>query len=241
MELDERKISLCIPTFNRYELLIDSFMGVLADDRIDEIIISDDASDLSIYDKVKDFVDGIPKVKLYRNAENQDCYKNKKTSITYAKNDYAILLDSDNKISSDYIDKIFNVVNWGGHVAMLPSFAMPHFNYGQYSGRTITKENVHRDMGNPTFTCMLNTMNFFVNREAYLKAWDETVNPNTADSIYMNYRLLNNGGRLYVVPDLTYEHRVDDHRNEQAGHYNTNNHKTGSFYSETEQKLKELR
>lgn len=242
MDLDERKISLCIPTWNRYELLIGSFVNVLADDRVDEIIISDDCSDLEIYDKVHDFVSGIHKIKLYRNSQNQDCYFNKKTALSYAKNKWAILLDSDNEISKDYIDKIFNVGNWDEYAAMLPSYAAPHFDYRQYSGRIITKQNVHSDSNNATFTCMLNTMNFFVNKEAYMNAWDANVNPHTADSIFMNYKLLDNGGKLYVVPDLTYEHRVDNHQEEEKGHYNTNLHKTPvGFHDGIIQKLKDMR
>lgn len=238
---DERKISLCIPTYNRYELLIDSFVNVLADERIDEIILSDDVSDLAIYEKVQKFVSGISKIKLYRNEENQDCYRNKMTSLTYAKNQYCILLDSDNKIGQDYIDKIYEIENWDNHVAYLPCWAMPHFDYRKYEGRTITKENATASMNDPTFTTMLNTANFFVNKDFYIKSWDGSVNPHTADSIFMNYQLLKNGGKLYVVPGLTYLHRVDDHSDEESGHYQKNCHKTGNFHSETEQKLKELR
>jgi hypothetical protein len=162
------------------------------------------------------------------------------TSLTYAKNKWCILLDSDNTLPKDYIDKIYQIENWDGYVACLPSFAAPHFDYRRYNGFQITKENVRSFMHDPTFTTCLNTANFFVNKDFYIQSWDGSVNPNTADSIYMNYRLLNNGGKLYVVPDLTYEHRVDNHKDEQGGHYGMNQHKTGSFHAETEQKLRQL-
>lgn len=238
---DERKISLCIPAYNRYDLLINSFIDVLPDERIDEIIISDDESQLEIYNKVGEFITGISKIKLYRNEENQDCYKNKMTSLTYAKNKYCILLDSDNTISKDYIDKIFEIENWDNHVAYLPSFAAPHFDYRKYEGRTITKETVSRYIDDPTFSTMLNTANFFVNKDFYIQSWDANTNPNTSDSIFMNYQMLNNGGKLYVVPGLSYLHRVDDHQNEESGHYQKNYLKTGNFHNEVLQKIKELR
>jgi glycosyltransferase involved in cell wall biosynthesis len=44
-----RKISLCLTNYNRKELLMESFAHVLNDERISEIIISDDHSDEDIY------------------------------------------------------------------------------------------------------------------------------------------------------------------------------------------------
>lgn len=241
MALDERKISLCIPTYNRYKLLINSFINVLADERVDEIIISDDCSSEDNYEKVKSFVSGIQKIKLFRNESNQDCYKNKYTSLTYAKNQYAILFDSDNTLTKEYIDKIFNIADWSSYAAMLPSFAQPHFDYRKYSGHEITKSNVAGFSHDSTFTTALNTANYFVNKDFYIKCWDESINPNTADSIYMNYRMIDNGGKLYIVPDLFYHHRVDDHKDEQAGHYVTNQHKTGVFHDDIIQRLRNMR
>lgn len=239
--VDERKISLCITNYNRFELLINSFIEVLNDDRISEIIISDDVSRQEIYRKIEDFVCFFPKIKLYRNAENQDCYKNKYTSLTYANNKWCILFDSDNTIKKDYLDSLYNIPNWDDYVACLPSFAMPYFDYRPFAGRIISKENVAAEMHSPTFSTMLNTANCFVNKDFYIQCWDGSIDPHTSDSIYMNYRLLSNGGKLYVVPDLHYEHRVDNHQNEEMGHYVSNCHKTGNFHAEVEQKLKDLR
>ena len=58
---------------------------------------------------------------------------------------------------------------------------------------------------------------------------------------YMNYLYLKNGGKLFVVPGLTYLHRVDNHEGEEQGHYVTNNHKTGNFHQEVENMLKFIR
>lgn len=237
---DERKISLSIPTYNRYELLINSFINVIGDERIAEIAISDDASRADIYERVRGFVSGLPKIKLYRNPENQDCYKNKMTSLLYATNDWCILFDSDNELDGSYLDKIFNIQKWEENTAYLPSFAAPHFDYRRYEGFEITSGNVSRFMHDPTFTTMLNTHNHFVNRRFYLKCWDGSINPYTSDSIYMNYQYLKNGGKLYVVPGLTYKHRVDDHQNEEGGHYGLNHTKTGNLHQEIEQKLRQL-
>ena len=57
----------------------------------------------------------------------------------------------------------------------------------------------------------------------------------------MNYLWLLNGGKLFVVPGLTYQHTVDNHQGEEGGHYQANCHKTGNFHQEIEQKLRELK
>lgn len=240
MAIDERTISLCIPNFNRYDLLLDSFLGVLGDDRISEIIISDDASDPAIYDRLQQFAKGIPKIKLFRNAENVDCYENKMISLTYATNPYCILFDSDNSLAKDYIDKLFEIQNWDKS-AYLPSFAMPHFDYRKFENKLVTKENIHNFINDVTFQTALNTANYFVDKDFYIKCWDGNINPHTSDSIYMNYLLLNNGGSLYIVPELYYNHRVDDHKDEEKGHYGQNYMKTGNFHNEVLNKLKALR
>jgi len=79
-------------------------------------------------------------------------------------------------------------------------------------------------------------MNYFVNRTQYLRVWDGSVNPYTADSLYQNYNWFKSGNKMFVVPGMTYMHRIH-----QGSHYILNNHKTGNFYQETEQKLKELK
>jgi glycosyltransferase involved in cell wall biosynthesis len=213
----------------------------MGNDNVGEIVIVDDASNEDIFEKVKDTADYFPKIKLFRNEYNIDCFYNKKRAIELTTNDWTILLDSDNVINFDYLFHVFQNINWQEDTAYLPSFAAPHFDYRKYEGLTITKENVHKYMDDPDFRCCLNTANYFVNRKFYLKCWDGSINPHTSDSIYMNYLWLKNGGKLYIVPGLTYQHRVDNHGEEESGHYQKNNHKTGNFHQEVEQLLKALR
>jgi hypothetical protein len=88
---------------------------------------------------------------------------------------------------------------------------------------------------------MLNAMNFFVNRDEYLRVFDTTKEePWTADSIYFNYLWLKAGNKIYVTPGMQYDHRVNDHAGQEPSHYSTHNRKTGNFYNEVVQKLKEL-
>lgn len=236
-----RQVSLCIPTYNRKDLLLKSFEKVYDNEGISEIVISDDHSDIGIYSELEELFHEMPKIKLFRNDNNLDCYANKRQAIDLASNRWCILLDSDNIIDFDYLFRIFQLIDWKDDTAYLPSFAAPHFNYTKYEGLEITSNNVSLFMDDPTFGCMLNTANYFVNRNFYLKCWAGSLNPHTSDSIYMNYLWLRNGGKLYVVPQLTYQHRVDNHGTEEKGHYQTNVHKTGNFHQEVERMLRDLR
>lgn len=238
--MDNRQISIAIPSFNRVDMTFDSFKEVYDDERVSEIIIVDDVSRDGIYEQLQERAEKYPKIKLFRNEVNQDCYKNKMTAVSHSSNDNCILLDSDNHLSIDYLNKIFQIEHWEENAAYLPSFAAPHFDYRKFEGLEITSANVARYMGDPVFTTMLNTHNHFVNKNFYLKCWVGIINPHTADSIYMNYLWLMNRGKLFVVPGLTYQHRVDDHHGEESGHYQKNCYLTGNFHQEVEQLLKQL-
>ena len=239
--MSERTIGIAIPVYNRFELLFKSFEKVLANDSVAEITIVDDASHVDIYDKIVEKAKENEKIKVFRNVTNRDCYYNKYTAIAYSNQEWNILLDSDNVIDFNYLFKIFQTQDWQENTAYLPSFAAPHFDYRKYEGIEITSHNVAEFMGDSTFQTMLNTHNHFVNKKFYMKVWDAETNPNTSDSIYMNYLWLKNGGKLFVVPGLTYEHRVDNHGDEQRGHYQCNHLKTGNFHYEVLEKLRQLK
>jgi glycosyltransferase involved in cell wall biosynthesis len=238
---ESRTIGISIPTYNRIELLFNSFSRVINNDSVAEVTIVDDASNIEIYAKIMEMLEALPKVRLFRNETNRDCFKNKFASLAYSTQDWCILLDSDNEIDADYILKLLNITEWDEKTAYLPAWAKPHFNYTKFEGLEITAANVHKYMDDADFRCCLNTANYFVNRYFYMQCWDGSVDPHTSDSIYMNYLWLKNGGKLYIVPGLTYQHRVDNHQNEEPGHYQKNNFKTGNLHAEVEQKLRELR
>lgn len=216
-------------------MTIESFYDVYNDERVSEIVIVDDASDLDIYEDLKSMCDALPKVKLYRNLTNQDCYRNKMTAISYATNEWCILLDSDNKIDKSYLDRLFEIEEWDANTSYMPSFAAPTFNYQEYSGLTISRKNVASYMGKPLFDTMLNCMNLFINKSAYLRVWQDVENPHTADSIFFNYCWFLMGNKMFVVPSLKYEHKIHE-----QSHYILNNYKTGNLYKEVEDKLKSM-
>lgn len=230
------KISITIPTYNRFALVKRAIAGVYDDPRIGEIVICDDASTDGSYQKLQEWVKDFPKIKLYRNEKNLDCYANKAQALGYSTWPWAILFDSDNVLGVDYLDRLYDIPDWDVNRAYLPVFAKPHFDYRQFEGVVVTSKNVRNYMDSPVFRCALNTANFFVCCDQYLRLWDSKAAPHTADSIFMNYRMLSAGKSLFFVPGLHYEHLVH-----ADSHYKLNCHKTGGFITMVEKKLRALR
>jgi glycosyltransferase involved in cell wall biosynthesis len=229
-------ISICIPTHERYELLLESFDKVVKDDRVGEIVIVDDFSSEENYNDVRNAVKWMPKVKLYRNDKNLDCYRNKHEAISKATNEYCIILDSDNVIDKAFIDKIYQQ-EWEPETILAPDWAMPTFDYTEFSGLTVTRQNVADYMKKKFFTTCLNCMNYFVNRDKYMEVWDGSVDPVTADSIFQNYNWLKSGYKIKIVEGLRYFHRIHN-----GSHYQNNNQRTEKgFYEKIEQNLMELK
>lgn len=228
-------ISLCLTNFQRTDLLYESFRQLINDDRISEIVISDDHSSDEVYHTVYWQTKAIDKIKLYRNETNQDCYKNKRIAVEHAVNQWVIIGDSDNIFTPEYVDKLFTK-EWEVDTLWQPSFARPHFDFKAYTGYYISKANVGQYMSDDTFKTMLNAMNYFVNRDEFLRVWDGSVDPVTSDSIFQNYNWLKAGNSMYICPGLEYDHAVHE-----GSHYRQNFRRTPSgFHKLIEDKIKQL-
>lgn len=230
------QISIAIPTYKRTDLLYKSFQQVINDDRVGEVVIVDDASPMHIYSEIESYCGSNPKIKLFRNEKNLDCYRNKMEAVKKCSHEYVILFDSDNVLMTDYLDTIYKQ-HWSPERILHPSFARPHFNFQIYDSLLANRKNVAKYCHNSTFTTMLNAMNYFVNRERYLEVWDGSIDPVTSDSIYFNYKWLEAGNSIYVVPELHYDHMVHN-----GSHYQQNNHRTEKgFHESIVKKLRQLR
>lgn len=224
---DPKPISLCIPTYERTDLLFESFQEVIDDDRISEVVIVDDKSSNAVWEELQKHATH-PKIKLYRNEINEDCYRNKMTALSYASSDFAILLDSDNVIDKSYIDQLFKFPKWDRYTIYTPDFAYPNFDFRAFSGFLITKENVAKWIDEPMFEVLLNAANYFVNVSEYLKVFDDSIDPVTSDSIYMAYRWLAIHNRIKIVDGMKYFHRVHN-----GSHYQNNVRRTPNGFHET--------
>lgn len=220
--MDNRKIGIAIPTYNRVDVLIESFSKVLFDERVESIHIQDDASDIQVYYQVKSMVETLnsvcnDKITLGRNLTNVDCFRNKYHSVLASPSKNIILLDSDNSIGIDYLDKLYEIVSWGKDTIYTPDFSMPNFDFRDYSGLLLTKENVAEQIDKPMLETALNAANYFFNKEKWVATWNGDIDPVTSDSIYVCLKWLEAGNKIKVVEGLQYFHRVWE-----DSHYRTN-------------------
>lgn len=230
-------ISLCITTFNRVEMVIRSISEVIDNPAISEIVIVDDASDIDKYDNLKHSLEALrdSKIKLYRNDENLDCYRNKKRSVELATNDWCIVFDSDNVIDNEYLNKL-SIINWQPDTIYAPDFAKPHFDYRHFGGKVIDRNNIASFLNEKAFDCLINTCNYFVNKTNYLKVWDGSIDPHTADTAFFNSCWIKAGNKIMVVEGMEYEHTVHN-----GSHYVNNVHKTGRLFEDIMIELKGLK
>lgn len=206
-------LTLAITVFNRWELLLESFAQVIDDPRIDEILISDDASDIQYWNKIKELPKFNPKIKVVRQLENRGMSVNKKDAVFHSKNDWVILFDSDNVIGKDYLDvleRIWNKPNQPNiHWIYSPSFAKPTFDYRKFEDYVFNLDDLPK-LNDPSCNCLFNTCNYVVNKEEYLKVWQENNQMKGSDTIWLNYLWLKSGNSFYVVPRMYYFHRIHD-------------------------------
>lgn len=206
-------LSLCLTNYNRYEMLLESFQHVYDDERISEIVISDDCSDIKIYNKLVEFCKDKPKIKLFRNDKNVGMSLNKRLAIERASNPWCILFDSDNILRPDYLDAYIVEESRQEHTSMVifcPEYAKPQFDYRAFSRKYIEARNVRDLMRMKLFDSLLNTCNYIVNRKRYLDIYQHNPTVKASDTIYFSYLWLKAGGVFYIVPGMQYFHRVHE-------------------------------
>jgi glycosyltransferase involved in cell wall biosynthesis len=193
-------------------MLIEAFAQVINDNRISEIVISDDCSEDGSYQRLVNYFFGNDKVKIFRNLENTGMSLNKKLAIQRASNNICILFDSDNIIAPDYLEALFtNGQLMTDKIINVPEWATPDFNFTKYSGQFIRAKEAKEFMGDGMFRCMLNCCNYVVNRKTYLEVYEYDAKIKQADTIAFNHDWLAKGHSFYVVPGMRYFHRV--HKN----------------------------
>jgi len=215
-------LSLCITTYNRYEMTIESFAQVLNDPRIDDIVIMDDCSAVEHWDNLSAKFFRHEKVRCISQLKNVGMSLNKRDSIANAKNEWCILFDSDNIISPNYLNAFFLHTTWEDkklnkdytNYIFCPDFAKPNFDYRAFSqtqGPTYgiyNSKDAARCIIDDRFNCLMNTCNYVVNRDFYLKTYQHNPDHKASDTVWHNYNHLKAGGVFAVVPNMQYEHRV---------------------------------
>lgn len=195
---------------------------------IGEIVVVDDASE--DFEKLQALLQDVPKVRLYRNAENRGVFGNKVEAVARSRGEWVINADSDNTMDAAYIDRALVLMS-DPQVWHSPSFARPNFDYRHLVG-LYRLEDIHTILDAPRFDCLLNTGNQVVHRGGFMATFQkyrgrrfDLMQPNhlgltekehqkhywrlvwdACDSFFFNMEWLSAGGRLHVAEGLEYDH-----------------------------------
>jgi len=204
------KISVCIPYYNRADMVMETIHPLHGDSRIDEIILCDDCSPEADFKKLLENTYGLPKVRIVKNTVNHHNQHNKRNALSFAKNSWVLLIDNDNVFGKDFIDTLYSLGNWDKTTIYHPSFASPTFDYRMFNGHLISRGTVSRYCNENIFVTLLNTNNYLVNRDEYLSSYQHDPTVRGADGIFFAYHWLKRNNTIHIVPDLTYFHRVHE-------------------------------
>lgn len=188
---EQIKISLCIPTKDRYDTFLgkylEQYMTFLKDGIIDEIVIADETGNdyNKIFQKYKDSIlDTHSRIKLIKNSKVLGVFLNKLQVCNLASNKYVALIDSDNFADRDYFinakkyivglnsnrnnsDNDYSSNDYSSNdIIIAPSFAKPHepLNYKKYCETVITKKNIKQFINDIRFQTFLNTGNYILSQ-----------------------------------------------------------------------------
>jgi hypothetical protein len=216
------KVSLCIPTLNRYDAFLSkNIREYLKNDRIEEIVICDENGE-DIEKILKNFTDS--RIRLYKNESLLGPFRNKIKCCELSSNEWVCLIDSDNFAHEEYfsaLEKYFieESDSIDEFTIILPGFSKPNFDHRGLGKLTITKENfseISKGKNLNDILVMMNTGNYVINKKilSLLKLSDEKENIEKSDScdvIYLSTLLMEQlPVKFKIVPEMWYDHTVHE-------------------------------
>lgn len=212
------KITLSIPTYNTSLYFWDSIKNAIKSDLIGEIIINDDGSDIRNISNYYEMISKIDnkKIKFFKNDSNHKAFKNKYITVSKSSYDWIYLLDSDNYFDSEVLD-LFENIDYDPKVCYCPQTllltngeSVNYKEFDEYVDIHISKKYIYE--GKKNFDWFLNTGNFLVNKNEYLKTQEYFFNnPKfhaTADVIVFTYYWLISGNKFKIIDNFEYHHRI---------------------------------
>lgn len=218
--------SLCIPTMDRFDNFLHRYLqNYLCNEYISEIIITDEnGNDI---EKIKAAFPDNNKLILIKNNNRLGPFLNKLKACNEAKNEWIVLMDSDNFADVNYFSTakkcIEEVIGEQKNIILAPSKALPNFDYSHLSGITYKKgnfnlnnnfEKINKKPHNSCSDTLMNTGNYVINKyltnNLNLSLEQDKISKSSAcDVIYFNTLLFEQLDlNMYVVPNLVYEHVV---------------------------------
>lgn len=213
---DPRRVSVAIPTFNRAGRVLSLVPRLLRDARIGEIVVRDDASAPADAARLQaGLAPFAPRVRLARGARNLGAFGNKLAAVADCRNEWAVLLDSDNRIGPDYLDAFFALPAWSARAVYSPPRARPRFDFRFLAGAVLDLDAAGGLVAGAradALSVFLNTGNYVVPVRAYVERLTPYADrrPAGADVFFANLAWLRGGGLLVVVPGMDYDHDVHE-------------------------------
>lgn len=216
--------SLCIPTMNRFDkFLVNNLPKYIENKYIDEIIITDENGN-----DIKKICEKFPnntKLKLFTNKQRLGPFLNKLEACKKAKNEWIVLIDSDNFADIDYFENGNSFIqknDLSKNTILAPSWAQPNFDYRHLSDEIFRKGNIQnirqREVVPPgagaSSDVLMNTGNYIINK--YLidnlnlkNELDKIPFSHSCDVIYMNTLFFEQLDlNMYIIPNMYYKHIV---------------------------------
>ena len=140
--------SLCIPTMDRFDIFLSRYLVKYLDNEyINEIIITDEnGNDI---EKIKNMFGDNNKLVLIKNEKCLEPFLNKLKVCSLAKNEWIVLMDSDNFAYKDYFivakKYIEEKIGEQKNIILAPSKARTNFDYSHLSGFIYKKGEFHAD------------------------------------------------------------------------------------------------
>ena len=158
--------SLCIPTMDRFDKFLSRYLvKYLENEDINEIIITDEnGSDI---EKIKRAFPDNPKLVLIKNEQRLGPLLNKLKACSNAKNEWIVLMDSDNFLDVNSFNSLFSDLNFNDNTIYAPVFARPKFNFKSISNFNLDFNIVKNNFNH--LICFLNTGNYLVPKKKYLE------------------------------------------------------------------------
>jgi len=202
-------ISLGFTTYNSADFIerqIQKDYFSMSKGLISEIVIQDDHTE--DYQKLQHLVS--TKIKLHQNKEHLSPLLSRPNLVSNSKNDWVLIMDSDNFLNSENFFIIRNILLQEDTI-YCPAFAKPNFDFRKYNGKFIDINFAQKEFNDLSMQIFLNTGNYLVNKKKYLevsKKIETKYNKFTVDVIYYNYLWLSEGYKLFCMENYEYDHTL---------------------------------
>lgn len=221
-----KTITLAIPFYNTSKYFLDAIQYAIDDDFVSEISVTDDCSTHGEWKKINSIISSLDtdKIKIHRNEENLKPFRNKYNAVKNSTNEWVYLLDSDNHMFENSIELLKTIPDDDPNIVYSPQHLCCK-NDGIKDYETISDYNFkYEEIGVEEIKDLIfkkhkwgrwfiNSGNYVVNRERYLKALSEPYQDKTTELLHADtaatfYFLLKDEVQFKVVKGLKHHHRL---------------------------------